>query len=148
MNLVEADVTDGHVRFGGHSIRLAVGTRLASDARDPRCAACSSRSTRRAWSPRPYVPRRTRAPGDDTLFVDDTRALVTARLDGQRPIAPGKELELAVDLRRLHVFRSGAGRGSRPVIEDVARATARFDNPFRGGGRERTTLAARSRSRP
>jgi multiple sugar transport system ATP-binding protein len=42
--------------------------------------------------------------GDATLLADDTRALFTARLDGQRPISAGAEVEVAVDPRRLHFF--------------------------------------------
>jgi multiple sugar transport system ATP-binding protein len=45
----------------------------------------------------------------DRLLADDTRALFTARLDGQRSIAPGSELELAVDPRRLHFFDPATG---------------------------------------
>jgi multiple sugar transport system ATP-binding protein len=46
---------------------------------------------------------------EEGFLVDDTRALFTARLDGQRPIAPGMEIDLAVDPRRLHFFDAGTG---------------------------------------
>ena len=43
------------------------------------------------------------------LLADDDRALFTARIDGQRFIAPGTELELAVDPRRMHFFDPATG---------------------------------------
>jgi multiple sugar transport system ATP-binding protein len=43
------------------------------------------------------------------LLAEDTRALFTARLDGQRFLAPGAEVELAVDPRRLHFFDPASG---------------------------------------
>jgi multiple sugar transport system ATP-binding protein len=45
----------------------------------------------------------------DRLLADDTRALFTARLDGQRLISPGTEIDLAVDPRRLHFFEPATG---------------------------------------
>jgi multiple sugar transport system ATP-binding protein len=57
------------------------------------------------------------APTDDdgTLLADDQRALFTACVDGNRPIALGEELELAVETKRLHFFdpASGAVLGTR-----------------------------------
>ena len=38
------------------------------------------------------------------LLADDNRALFTARVDGQQFVAPGTELDLAVDPRRMHFF--------------------------------------------
>jgi multiple sugar transport system ATP-binding protein len=43
------------------------------------------------------------------LLADDNRALFTARIDGQEPITPGTELELAVDPRRMHFFDVATG---------------------------------------
>ena len=45
----------------------------------------------------------------DRLLADDTRALFTARLDGQRPLSPGTEVDLAVDPQRLHFFDPATG---------------------------------------
>jgi multiple sugar transport system ATP-binding protein len=48
--------------------------------------------------------------GDEgKLFVEDQRAVFTARLDTRRAISPGTEIELAVDHRRLHFFDPTTG---------------------------------------
>ena len=49
------------------------------------------------------------ADDDGALFADDQRALFTARIDGERPVAPGSRIELAVDTRRLHFFDPATG---------------------------------------
>ena len=43
------------------------------------------------------------------LLADDDRALFTARVDEQHFVAPGQELDLAVDPRRLHFFDPTTG---------------------------------------
>ena len=47
--------------------------------------------------------------GGETLFVDDQRALFTARIDAGGPISLGTNLELAVDTGRLHFFDPATG---------------------------------------
>jgi multiple sugar transport system ATP-binding protein len=49
------------------------------------------------------------AASSEGLLADDNRALFTARIDGQEPITPGTELELAVDPRRMHFFDVATG---------------------------------------
>ncbi|HEU0337157.1 MAG TPA: sn-glycerol-3-phosphate ABC transporter ATP-binding protein UgpC [Gaiellaceae bacterium] len=46
---------------------------------------------------------------DATLLADDRRARFCASIDGRRTVAPGKQLELAVDHRQLHFFDPGTG---------------------------------------
>jgi len=45
----------------------------------------------------------------ESLLADDNSALFTARVDGQRLVAPGTELDLAVDPRRMHFFDTATG---------------------------------------
>jgi multiple sugar transport system ATP-binding protein len=54
---------------------------------------------------------------DDALLVDDERALFTARVDAHHAVAPGQQLELAIDPRRLHFFDAASGSvlGRRPL---------------------------------
>jgi multiple sugar transport system ATP-binding protein len=47
-------------------------------------------------------------PGE-SLLADDTRAVFTARLDGERVTSQGAELELAVDPKRLYFFDPATG---------------------------------------
>jgi multiple sugar transport system ATP-binding protein len=46
---------------------------------------------------------------DERLLADDVRAVFTARLDGERQIEHGAEIELAIDPRRLHFFDPATG---------------------------------------
>jgi multiple sugar transport system ATP-binding protein len=46
---------------------------------------------------------------DAGLFADDQRAMFTACIDGRRPVAAGEELELAVDVERMHFFDPHSG---------------------------------------
>jgi multiple sugar transport system ATP-binding protein len=48
-------------------------------------------------------------PEEVLLLADDARSLFTARLDGYRLIAPGSEVELALDPQRLHFFDAATG---------------------------------------
>jgi multiple sugar transport system ATP-binding protein len=52
---------------------------------------------------------------DGAPFVDDQRAQFTAVVDGHRPVAPGTEIELAVETGRIHFFdpATGAVLGTR-----------------------------------
>jgi multiple sugar transport system ATP-binding protein len=140
MNLVEAGVEGGSLRFAGHTLPLPDEIRLAArtvilgirptDFQDGAFADPSlPRLPVRAAvvedlgseshvifaidAPR-VVAEAVRAAADDaapseSLLADDTRALFTARLDGQRLVAPGSEVELAVDPRRLHFFDPATG---------------------------------------
>ena len=47
-------------------------------------------------------------PGE-SLLADDTRAVFTARLDGDRFVAQGAELELALDPQRMYFFDPATG---------------------------------------
>ncbi len=47
--------------------------------------------------------------GEGALFADDQRAMFTARIDADHPVAPGSSVELAVDTRRLHFFDPATG---------------------------------------
>jgi multiple sugar transport system ATP-binding protein len=46
---------------------------------------------------------------EGALFVDDQRALFTARVDGEIAIRTGSAVELAVDTRRMHFFDPATG---------------------------------------
>jgi multiple sugar transport system ATP-binding protein len=139
MNLVEADVADGQLRFGGFALPLPPDARInaprvvlgirPTDFQDGATANGLPRLHVRAEvvedlgseahviftvdAPR-VVAEAVRAAtdaraGDDALLADDTRARFTARLDGQREIAPGAQVELAVDPQRLHLFDAATG---------------------------------------
>jgi multiple sugar transport system ATP-binding protein len=49
------------------------------------------------------------ADDEGALFADDDRSLFTAAVEGHRPVAPGTELELAVETSRLHYFDPATG---------------------------------------
>jgi len=140
MNLVEAELLDGRLRFGDHALPLAETTRLRQrrvilgirptdfgdgavmDPTLPRLrvraevvedlgaethvifAVDAPRVLSDAVRGAEAVPE----PGEG-LIADDTRALFTACIDGERPILPGTELELAVDPGRFHFFDPDTG---------------------------------------
>jgi multiple sugar transport system ATP-binding protein len=140
MNLVEAELVDGRLRFGDHALPLAQTARLAqrrvilgirptdfedgavTDPTLPRLrvraevvedlgaethvifAVDAPRVVSDAVRGAEAVPD----PGEG-LIADDTRALFTACIDGQRPVAPGTALELAVDPARFHFFDPDTG---------------------------------------
>jgi multiple sugar transport system ATP-binding protein len=140
MNLVEADVGDGRLRFAEHELPLPAGVELGrrrvilgirpTDFKDAGAAEPSlPRLHVRATvvedlgaeshvifavdAPR-VVAEAVRAAEDtvepaEGLLADDTRALFTARIDGQHPVAPGTEIDLAVDPQRLHYFDPASG---------------------------------------
>jgi len=139
MNLVEADVVDGQLRFGGFALPLPADSRISAarvvlgirptDFQDGATANGLPRLQVRAevvedLGSEAHVIFTVDAPrvvaesvqaaadaraGDDALLADDMRARFTARLDGQREIAPGAEVELAVDPQRLHLFDAATG---------------------------------------
>jgi multiple sugar transport system ATP-binding protein len=57
------------------------------------------------------------AQDDDALLADDERALFTARVDAHHAVAPGQDVELAIDPRRLHFFDAETGEvvGRQPT---------------------------------
>ena len=59
------------------------------------------------------------ADGDEVTLLADDRASFTARLDARRTIAPGTEVELALDHRRFHFFEPSTGA----VVDGSRRAT-------------------------
>jgi multiple sugar transport system ATP-binding protein len=63
----------------------------------------------------------TAADDEGTLFADDQRALFTARVDGRRKVTQGHDVELAVDVSRLHFFdpATGAVLGAREAVAAV-----------------------------
>jgi multiple sugar transport system ATP-binding protein len=150
MNLVEADVAEGRLRFAGHELPLPEGTRLEAHR-----VIVGVRPTdfRESADAEPSLPRlRVRASlvedlgaeshvmfsldaprvvaealkgvedmdEEEGLLADDNRARFTARIDGQHVVTPGMEIELAVDPARLHFFDPASGA----VLGRAARAPA------------------------
>ena len=140
MNLVEAELLDGRLRFGDHALPLAETTRLGQRrvilgirptdfgdgaAMDPTLPRLRVRAevvedlgaethvifavdAPRVLSDAVRGAEAVPEPGEG-LIADDTRALFTACIDGERPIVPGTELELAVDPARFHFFDPHTG---------------------------------------
>ena len=140
MNLVEADVVDGSVRFAGFELTLPQASSLGpgrvilgirpTDFKDGESAEQGLPRMRvRATivedlgseshviftidAPR-VVAEDVRAAEDlaepgESLLADDTRAVFTARLDGERFVAQGAEVELALDPQRLYFFDPATG---------------------------------------
>jgi multiple sugar transport system ATP-binding protein len=140
MNLVEAHVAEGRLRFAACELPLPDGARLPAqtvilgirptDFQDGAFADPALPRLRVRASvvedlgseshvifaidePRvvaeAVVAAKDASDQSDRLLADDTRALFTARLDGQRLISPGTEIDLAVDPRRLHFFEPATG---------------------------------------
>jgi multiple sugar transport system ATP-binding protein len=142
MNLVEADVADGCVRFAGYELplaqeipagRLIAGIRptdfshgASADPALPRVAVrpevvedlgSETHVIFPVDAPR-VVAEAVQAATDEVdeegaLFVDDQRSLFTARIDGETPVRPGTVVELAVDTRRMHFFDPVTGASVR-----------------------------------
>jgi multiple sugar transport system ATP-binding protein len=140
MNLVEADLADGNVRFAGYELPLPPGTQVAArrvivgmrptdfkdgDSADPSLPRFRVRATvvedlgaesyviftvdaPRVVAEAVKAAADTAAPGE-TLLADDTRAVFTARLDGERVVAQGAEIDLAIEPRRLYLFDPATG---------------------------------------
>jgi len=53
------------------------------------------------------------------LFADDQHAAFTACLDARRAVAPGAQIDLAVDHKRFHFFDPGTGL----ALDTAARAS-------------------------
>ena len=140
MNLVEADVVDGSVRFAGYDLtlpetsslgpgRVIVGIRPTDFKYGGSAETGLPRMRVRATivedlgseshviftidAPR-VVAESVRAAEDlaepgESLLADDTRAVFTARLDGERFVAQGAEVDLALDTKRLYFFDPATG---------------------------------------
>jgi multiple sugar transport system ATP-binding protein len=140
MNLVEADVTDGSIRFAGYELPLPTGSSLPpgrlilgirptdfkdGESADPVLPRMPIRATIvedlgseshvifTIDAPR-VVAEAVRAAEDhadagESLLADDTRAVFTARLDGDRSVAQGAEFELALDPQRMYFFDPATG---------------------------------------
>jgi multiple sugar transport system ATP-binding protein len=68
----------------------------------------------------------TEMTGDDEgkLFADDQRAVFTAVLDARRSVAPGADVELAVDHERFHFFDPSTGLALDTATRATLAATA------------------------
>ncbi|MES1246787.1 MAG: sn-glycerol-3-phosphate ABC transporter ATP-binding protein UgpC [Actinomycetota bacterium] len=139
MNLVEAEIADGAARFAGFALPLPAGVSLPAtrvilgirptDFRRGRDAdPALPRITVRAdvveeLGAEAHVLFRIDAPrvdsdavraaadrstDEEALLAEET-AEFTARIEGYEPVAPGSELELAVDTSRLHFFDPESG---------------------------------------
>jgi multiple sugar transport system ATP-binding protein len=149
MNLVEADIHDGEIHFGGYRIPVPAGRDVpqgsvlvgirptdfehtgSADPSLPRIRVradiveelgAESHVMFRIDAPR-VTAEAVRAAADtrtdeeaETLFTDDERAEFTARVDGRFPVAPGREVDLAVHVDGLHFFEPETGN-----VIDVAR---------------------------
>ena len=142
INLVEAEVDEGSLRFGGRSIPVPAGARLERGSKlilgirpsDLELAEFAEPSSPRISArlevvenlgpeihaifpvdaPRVDVEAAREAAagegeaGDEQLLADE-RTLFTAALAARRPLAPGDEVELAVDTSRLRFFDPASG---------------------------------------
>jgi multiple sugar transport system ATP-binding protein len=142
INLVEAEVDAGSLRFGGHTIPVPAGAQLEAGSKvilgirpsDLELAEFAEPSSPRISArlevvenlgpeihaifpvdaPRVDVEAAREAAagegeaGDEQLLADE-RTLFTAALAARRPLAPGDEVELAVDTSRLRFFDPASG---------------------------------------
>ena len=144
MNLVEATVRDGAISFAGIRVPsgtldipegdLVLGIRpqdlVAADGADPRLPSFEVEpavveelgSATHAIFPIDAPPVETeavRAASDEgergVLLAADQRALFTAALPEEAPVAVGKTLRLAVDPRRFHFFDRETGQRLEPA---------------------------------
>jgi multiple sugar transport system ATP-binding protein len=150
MNLVEADLGGGEIRFGGYAIplpapggpsagRCIVGLRPEAfeDAAfaDPSLPSFDApvevveelgADTHVLFSvdaPRVEVSDVRAAAGDDDSLAAMQGSLFTARVDPGTSARPGKPLRLAVDPSRFHYFDSETGHRLEPAHAAAALAT-------------------------
>ena len=150
MNLVEADLGGGGIRFGGYAIplpapggpsagRCIVGLRPEAfeDAAfaDPSLPSFDAQvevveelgaDTHVLFSvdaPRVEVSDVRAAAGDDDSLAAMQGSLFTARVDPGTSARPGKPLRLAVDPSRFHYFDSETGHRLEPAQAAAALAT-------------------------
>ena len=141
MNLVEADVHDGVVEFGGYRLPLPAGSgpvvgRVIAGLRpeafedaafaDPALPRIDARvevveelgpDTHVLFpvdAPRVDVSEVREAAGEDDALIPSEGALFTARVDPQTAARPGSPLRLAVDPSRFHYFEPADGRRLEP----------------------------------
>ncbi|MFZ0342716.1 MAG: sn-glycerol-3-phosphate ABC transporter ATP-binding protein UgpC [Gaiellaceae bacterium] len=142
MNLVEAEVANGRVRFGGHAIplpasaaapdgRVVVGIRpeafedgAFADPSLPRLDATIEvveelgADTHVLFSvaePRLEVSEVRAATGDEDAMLGAVEgSLFTARVDPETSARPGAPLRLAIDASRFHYFDPGTGLRLEP----------------------------------
>ena len=147
INLVRAEIAEGALRFGGHSLPIPAHAELGG--RSEAILGIRPSDLELAELADPSLPRITarlevvenlgaeihaifplEAPridaeasggavreAGDEQLLAEERALFTASLPARAPLSPGQEVELALDTERLHFFDVGSG-------EAVARATA------------------------
>jgi multiple sugar transport system ATP-binding protein len=152
INLVEAEIDAGVLRFGGISIPLPPGSDLGDRSKailgirpsDFELAEFAEPSSPRISvqlevienlgpeihaifpieAPRvnPEAVRGAReegAAGDDQLLAEE-RSLFTASLAARVPLAPGQEVELALDTSRLHFFDPESGEALNSARMPIA----------------------------
>ncbi|HET7145602.1 MAG TPA: sn-glycerol-3-phosphate ABC transporter ATP-binding protein UgpC [Gaiellaceae bacterium] len=148
MNLVEAELLDGTVAFGGHRFpvldapdggRAIVGIRpeafeddAFADASLPRLdvdvlvvedLGADAHVIFQIDAPPVDVTQVREAAGDDERLLAGGRATFTARVDPQTSARPGTRLRLAVDSAKLHYFDPETGlRLQRAPAPALARA--------------------------
>ena len=150
MNLVEADVHDGVVEFGGYRLPLPAGSgpvvgRVIAGLRpeafedaafaDPALPRIDARvevveelgpDTHVLFpvdAPRVDVSEVREAAGEDDALIPSEGALFTARVDPQTAARPGSPLRLAVDPSRFHYFDPETGLRLEPDRALAALAT-------------------------
>jgi multiple sugar transport system ATP-binding protein len=134
MNLVEADVSDGSIRFGGHTIpvsgvpagpRAIVGIRPESfedaafanpswpqldvDVQVVEDLGADAHVIFAVDAPPVDVSEVREAAGDEDALLPTDGALFTARVDPQTSARVGQRLRLAVDPARFHFFDPATG---------------------------------------
>ena len=137
MNLVEATVEGGELRFGACRIALPSGSRLqgrvilglrphhlqlAGDSQAPRISGVVQVVEELGTETQLVVgidaPRLRAdavrdaldaAPGDDVLLADEERATLTAVVDPRTRVRTGETVELAIDPSHLHAFDPETG---------------------------------------
>jgi multiple sugar transport system ATP-binding protein len=148
MNLVEAAIEDGELRFGGHAIALDEHRRPAGDVARTIVGVRPEAFEDAQFAP-PELPRldvvvevveelgadthvcfrvdalRVTADvgqeeDDDATLLAEERLLFTARVDPRTRIRAGSRATLAVDPRRLHFFDLATGRAAELRGADTA----------------------------
>ena len=148
MNLIEADVSEGTIRFGGHTIpfsgaatgpRAIVGIRpeafedaafadpswpqLDVDVQVVEDLGADAHVIFPVDAPPVDVTEVREAAGDEEALLPADRAVFTARVDPQTSARVGQTLRLAVDPSRFHLFDPATGlRAGRSPAPALARA--------------------------
>src|SRR5439155_21251215 len=143
MNLVDAEVEDGRLRFAHFDVPLPDSSPVAGESRQvilgirptdfdhgetadsdlPRIRirpdvvedlgaethAIFTIDAPRVSAEAVRAATETGEEDEGKLFADDQRAVFTASVDARRPIVPGRDVDLALDHRRLLFFDPGLG---------------------------------------